>query len=134
VSKPPDLDEWFAMIARSYSAPPVEFRGKALPGFPSDAVQVSTTGHCGIATLREAFDFYCACLTHFAALGRPIENGSRLLDFGAGWGRVSRFFLRDVAPENLHGLDVTPELSEICRTTFESPNFVTCGPFPPSTA
>ena len=29
-----------------------------------------------------------------------------LLDFGCGWGRVTRFFLKDVAPGNLMGVDI----------------------------
>ncbi|MBB4172089.1 class I SAM-dependent methyltransferase [Rhizobium sp. BK538] len=55
-----------------------------------------------------------------------------MLDFGVGWGRISRFFLREVPKENIHGIDVTEEFVDICRETFGSGNFHVTTPFPPT--
>jgi hypothetical protein len=71
----------------------------ALPSLPSDDVQVGFTGLSGRQNLRQAFSFYryvrSAC--SLAETSRP-----HVLDFGGGWGRVSRFFLRDTIPERVY--------------------------------
>jgi SAM-dependent methyltransferase len=38
-----------------------------------------------------------------------------VLDYGCGWGRITRFFLKDVAGENLCGIDCNAELIDFCR-------------------
>lgn len=126
------LDEWFDAICRSYSNPPVAVDGAVLPRFPSDAIQANTTGQAGVATLKEAFVFYQDCVEMFAALGARIQREHTLLDFGVGWGRIARFFLRELPLENVHGVDVMPEFVDICRQTFHSDNFHVTPPFPPS--
>jgi ubiquinone/menaquinone biosynthesis C-methylase UbiE len=126
------LDEWFELVCKSYLTPPVSYNGKTLPVFPSDTIQANTTGQSGIATLREAFIFYKNCINTFKELDKPVTDGNRILDFGVGWGRIARFFLRETPLSNIHGVDVTPEFTAICRDTFQSENFVTCQPQPPT--
>lgn len=126
------LDEWFELVCQSYLAPPVSYIGKTLPAFPSDTIQANTTGQSGAATLRNAFVFYKDCINAFEEFGKPVSEHARILDFGVGWGRVARFFLRDMPLENIHGVDVTPEFTEICKETFQSQNFLTCQPHPPT--
>jgi hypothetical protein len=55
-----------------------------------------------------------------------------LLDFGAGWRRLTRFFLRELPVENFYGIDVTEEFIQICRRTFRNENFHVTTPFPPT--
>ena len=126
------LDTWFGMIKESYLSPPVLFRNVNLPSFPSDLIQSNTTGQCGLPTISEAFVFYRDCVSTFSELGCAIQEENRVLDFGVGWGRISRFFLRDVPLENIYGIDVTSEYIDICKKTFDSSNFGACQPFPPS--
>jgi SAM-dependent methyltransferase len=127
------LDEWFQKICDSYSRPPVYVEGVGeLPGFPPDAMQITTTGQAGIDTLKDAFVFYQDCTKLFRQLGRPMESQHSLLDFGAGWGRITRFFLRDLPLGNIFGIDVTEESVEICKKTFRSDQFYVCNPFPPA--
>ena len=126
------LDDWFELIGQSYLKPPVNYNGTKLPAFPSDNIQTNTTGQSGIDTLREAFIFYKDCIKNFKELDKPVEDNNRILDFGVGWGRIARFFLRELPLSNIHGIDVTPEFSAICRETFESENFFTCQPQPPT--
>jgi len=126
-------DEWFKTVSDSYLNPPVIIDGKTLPGFPSDEVQINTTGQAGVATLTEAFIFYQDCIEQFNALGAAIDSSHQLLDFGVGWGRISRFFLKELPLENIYGLDVMEEFVEICKQTFRNDNFQVTKPFPPTT-
>jgi len=126
------LDDWFDLVCQSCLQPPVCYNGKALPAFPSDMIQADTTGQSGVATLRDAFIFYKDCISTFEEFGKPVTESARILDFGVGWGRIARFFLRDIPLENIHGVDVTSEFTAICRETFKSEKFFTCQPHPPT--
>lgn len=126
------LNEWFELVSQSYLVPPVSYNQKNLPAFPSDTIQANTTGQSGVPTLREAFIFYKDCIATFEELGKPVVETNRILDFGVGWGRITRFFLRDLPIENIYGMDVTPEFIQICKETFQSEQFYTCQPHPPT--
>jgi SAM-dependent methyltransferase len=125
-------DEWFEKVCLSYSHPPVAVGGMQLPGFPPDQIQINTTGAAGPGTLKEAFVFYQDCVQTFQSLETPLRQDSRLLDFGVGWGRIARFFLRDIPLQNIHGLDVTEEFIAMCKCTFASENFHVTAPYPPT--
>jgi hypothetical protein len=125
-------DEWFEKVCLSSSHSHVSVNGMPLPGFPSDQVQINTTGAAGPSTLKEAFIFYQDCAETFRLLGSPLRRDCNLLDFGIGWGRIARFFLRDVSLQNIHGLDVTEEFIDICKRTFSSDNFHVTAPYPPT--
>lgn len=125
------LEDWLDLVSQSYLNPPANLNEATLPAFPADQIQKNTTGQSGIATLKEAFVFYRHCVKTFDELGVSISPDDRVLDFGTGWGRIARFFLRDVPLSNIHGMDVTAEFTDICKQTFGSPNFHTCQPFPP---
>lgn len=125
-------DDWFELICKSYSNPPVFFETAKLPGFPSDELQIRTGGQAGVATLREAFVFYQDCLTAFNDIGRPLQRDDLLLDFGIGWGRIARFFLRELPLDRIHGVDVVQAFLDVARETFNTDKFYLTQPFPPS--
>jgi hypothetical protein len=87
--------------------------GFSIPELPSDAVQVRFTGDCGLANLQQAFDFYRFVLGRMpgAEVGRY-----RLIDFGGGWGRVTRFFLREIPAARLVLVDCLTDAVEIARS------------------
>lgn len=124
-------DDWFNLICESCKHS-VFFEGVELPAFPTDELQTRTTGESGASALRDAFIFYQDCLEGFKQLGAPLKRESQLLDFGVGWGRIARFFLRDLPLSNIHGVDVMSEFVDICKQTFRSDNFLLTTPFPPS--
>lgn len=104
-----------------------------LPTFPGDDVQLRTTGQAGRPTLLEAFAFYeDTCIAFERHRGRGLDPGDKVLDFGTGWGRILRFFVREVGAENCYGTDVDVELVALCREMFGSSNFSINTPFPPT--
>lgn len=125
-------ENWFNTICESYTNPPVSYKGRDLPAFPSDEIQANTTGASGRTTLKEAFVFYQDCVDVYESIGHRLDANTKVLDFGIGWGRVARFFLEHLPLENVHGIDVTPDFVEICRSTFQSRNFTVCNALPPS--
>lgn len=126
-------EDWFSAVCASYTTPPVFLGNVELPGFPPDIIQTNTTGQAGVNTLKEAFVFYQDCVENFALLGKPMERDNHLLDFGVGWGRIARFFMRELPLSNIHGMDVMRDFVDICKDTFKSDNFYATTPFPPST-
>jgi SAM-dependent methyltransferase len=128
-----EQDEWFKKICESYKNPPVFMEGERLPDFPTDAIQINTTGQAGVDTLKEAYVFYQDCIETFEILGLPIKSDAKLLDFGVGWGRIARFFLRELPITGIYGVDVVSEFVDICSKTFNSKNFFVTTPHPPTT-
>lgn len=80
-----------------------------MPAFPDADIQRITNSKANAETMRDAASFYRilddALSAHSAADGR-------LLDFGAGWGRVTRLLLRSLPPESISAVDVDARLVE----------------------
>lgn len=81
-----------------------------LPGFPPQRTQEIFVGKSHETALQEAFDFFCAIKN-----AAPINSRTKILDFGVGWGRIIRYFAKDVRASNLFGVDVDPEILAECR-------------------
>lgn len=90
-------EQWFQTIVRSLSD-----RNLGLPGFPSSTTQEIFVGQSGERALKEAFDFYKLIKSR----SKPSNSDTKVLDFGVGWGRIIRFFSKDIATDNLYGVDV----------------------------
>lgn len=105
--------------------------GDPLPAFPPPELQEATTGLSGRAALLQAFRFYEDILEAADTCGLDWSS-ALVLDFGTGWGRIARLFLRDVPLHRLHGVDVDPAFVKLCGELFGTPNFTTCRPMPPS--
>ena len=103
-------DEWFEA-----NLSPHEYRAKLgvpIPDLPLDEVQVRFTGRQGRENLQHAFDFYKFVLDQLPDL---VVNKYDVLDFGGGWGRVLRFFLREFQPERLIMVDCLTEAVKCAR-------------------
>ncbi len=124
--------EWFDALCLSARTPGIKVNGQVLPPFPPESLQKNTTGASGPVTIKEAFLFYEDCIKVFKELGRPIGPGSRLLDFGTGWGRIARCFLRNIPRNNLFGVGVDAEFIAICKDSFGPDGFSFCAPYPPT--
>jgi len=122
-------DFWFWLFTEGYRRN-LDRLSTLLPGLPDADTQNRFTGAAGDVALEEAFSVYLLVRRLAAAhLGRRTES---ILDFGCGWGRVIRFFLRDVEPENLWGIDCFPRMIELCRATNAWSRFALVQPFPPT--
>jgi 2-polyprenyl-3-methyl-5-hydroxy-6-metoxy-1,4-benzoquinol methylase len=118
--------EWYELQFNSERA--LEKYGIALPQLPSDDVQLGFTGLCGQQNLKQAFSFYryivSAC--QLDRIARP-----RILDFGGGWGRVSRFFLRETKPEHIYIAETREYAIQCLRDLGDRSNIIHNQPRPP---
>lgn len=106
---------WLRIVKRSLVERVID--GAKLPGFPANEIQIRTVGSANGAALDEAFNFYVFVKRACARYGVELSPSARVLDFGIGWGRIARFFLKDIEPEGLYGVDVDAELIRECSNT-----------------
>lgn len=126
------FDQWFELLCLSLKQDDVTYKHGTLPRFPDNTTQINTVGMAGKDTLREANIFFQDCVEHFQKSSNWFKRDKRLIDFGCGWGRIARFFLRDFEPQYIAGFDVEEGLLDICRSTFSGVEFHKCEPFPPT--
>jgi len=122
------VEEWVDVVGRSLSEP-VALSGVAIPGGPSPELQAAYVGSAGRSTINEAGRFYRYVLDVNERHRRaPVD---RLLDFGCGWGRITRLFLREVPEEGLYGADPDPLAIQTCRRHVPHGCFVNSPTRPP---
>jgi SAM-dependent methyltransferase len=86
-----------------------------LPEMPSEEVQRNWTGGVGSGLMVQSLAFIKTLVPRYAAItGRDIRDAS-VLDFGCGWGRLSRLLYKYVSVENLYGVDPWDSSLEECR-------------------
>lgn len=108
---------------------PSNARGKGLktPDLPPPEVQERFTGSSGRPNLEQAFEFYKFVLPRL-----PSPAGRyRVVDFGGGWGRILRFFLREFPAEKLLLTDTMGEATRIARELNPPFEVVHHDPIPP---
>ena len=125
-----DDEQWFALNTTGYRRYP-ELQA-VLPSMPDANVQKDFIGSHGDSALCEAFRAYQAWRDLAAECNHPISRSSRVLDFGCGWGRTLRFFLRDLPAGNLLGLDVMPLAIDLCKHTNPWCDFRLTSAMPPT--
>lgn len=99
---------WAAALLQSVGHPVVD--GLAFPGFPDAALQDGMHGNQGAVAMQEALAFHAFVRAHV-----PLGPG-RLLDFGCGWGRCLRPFLRDLPLADLWGFEPNAQWCALART------------------
>jgi SAM-dependent methyltransferase len=101
-----------------------------LPPQADAATQHRTTGRVGAGTLLQACDAYLLfrelCERHAGAI-----DSVRICDFGAGWGRIARMFLRDVPKSGLTMFEPSSSLAGLAAAALPYPVVQT--PFEPPT-
>lgn len=94
-------DDWLERVITSATTSDPE-----LPGFPPEKIQMRFVGSTGEKALREVVPF-------LRMIETVAPDARTVLDFGAGWGRIARFFQdRDVLL-----VDVDAEALEVCKDT-----------------
>ncbi|MEQ8514538.1 MAG: class I SAM-dependent methyltransferase [Chromatocurvus sp.] len=92
-----------------------------LPAFPAAEVQRITNSQTDAETMRGAADFYRILDETLA--DHPAGSGP-LLDFGAGWGRITRLLLRSLPPEAITACDVDDRLVDAGHATLPGTDFL----------
>lgn len=110
-----DLDDdlWAILLSRQYSSYPNILA--LLPETPEPELQINWNGAAGLALSSQSKAFYRHVKAMATAHGTKPLADSRVLDFGLGWGRLTRFLARDVAPGALLGVDPSEDILAVCR-------------------
>lgn len=116
-----DNDFWLWLITTGYKNKHTP-KG-LLPGLPEESVQLHFTGSAGGKTLMEGFNAYVLFKGIYEKYAGSISECENILDFGCGWGRTIRFFMRDIEPSRLWGIDANPELIAECKNSNSWCNF-----------
>ncbi len=106
-------EKWLELLIESVATSNIN--DVQFPGFPSEQIQTAYVGSANEETLREAFNFYKLVKYSTTQAKNPIQESSRFLDFGCGWGRYLRFFWKDIKEENLFGCDVDRSIVDLCH-------------------
>lgn len=110
-----DLDDdlWALLLTQEYDGFP-HIRA-LLPSVPEPAFQELWNGTSGVALAAQSKAFYVKLRERYAThSGLPLSD-SRVLDFGCGWGRLTRYLARDVEPGRLYGCDPVEGILQVCR-------------------
>ena len=91
------------------------FSEPALPPMPPAEIQQNWCGNSGVALAVHSAGFYTVVKAAYARYGTGALGDARVLDFGCGWGRLARLFIRDVPPERLCGCDPDDRILEWCQ-------------------
>ena len=125
-----DDETWLALILRAAAAAP-DLAG-VLPALPDEALQIESTGQAGEPALRAGFRIYRLFKQLFEQHAGPLSRCERVLDFGCGWARILRFFLKDVEADRLWGIDAREKMVDVCRRLVPGAHFERAGPWPPT--
>jgi SAM-dependent methyltransferase len=110
-----DSSLWGVLLTQQYDCFPAI---KALlPDVPEVSLQATWNGATGDRLAAQGVGFYDRLRVRYGQRSRRELADSRVLDFGCGWGRLTRFFARDVAPGNLFGCDPVQPILDVCRRT-----------------
>ena len=89
-------------------------------------------GASGAQALTGGFQCYELIKRLYEKHSGPLLASSRIVDFGCGWGRVIRYFLKDVEPDNLVGIDKNQRAIALCVSTNSWCRFERCDALPPT--
>ena len=117
---------WYELQFKPLDA--LKYYGIPVPGLPPDDVQIRFTGRTGQDNLMQAFSFY-RYICSVCQLDKI--NSPKVLDFGGGWGRIARFFLRDTKPELITIADCLSDSIQWLRMTNNPCTVIKNDPFPP---
>jgi ubiquinone/menaquinone biosynthesis C-methylase UbiE len=104
---------------------------KFLPGLADESTQEMYTGKTGDRTLWEGFYYYRLFKNQYEKY-RGNLTATKILDFGCGWGRIIRFFTKDIPATNLWGCDPVEEMIQLCKSQNKWANFEHINSNPPT--
>ncbi len=124
-----DLDDdlWALLLTQEFDSYP-NIRA-LLPSVPDPSLQELWNGTSGVALAAQSKAFYVKLRERYATHSERALADSQVLDFGCGWGRLTRFLARNVEPGSLYGCDPVEQILGVCRdsrvpATFARSEFV----------
>jgi len=129
-----DADQWLNHLIDSIESKNIN--GIEFPGFPSPSFQSNIHGHFGAHSLKEAYMFYKFVEEKGLTGSRsPWFRKGFFLDFGSGWGRITRLFMRDFPLKNIIGYEPSNRFCSVARgcnpfVSFVSGDFLPNGILP----
>jgi SAM-dependent methyltransferase len=99
--------EWLTAMLESLTEPEID--GIRFPQFPSEETQRFIQGASADIAVRGAHCFYEEAKLAAVKNDRPFEPDGVLLDFGSGWGRTIRPFMRHFDLRNMFGCEPSVE-------------------------
>jgi SAM-dependent methyltransferase len=108
-----DVDLWALLLTQEYEVYP-NIRS-LLPDMPDPSLQQLWNGASGVRLAAQSASFYAKLREGFHRHSELPLADARVLDFGCGWGRLTRFLARDVEPGRLYGCDPVQEILDVCR-------------------
>src|SRR5713101_838163 len=88
---------------------------RLLPSMPSDEIQRSWTGNAGVALLKQTTTFVQAVSdNHNRLTGRSLVDAT-ILDYGCGFGRISRLMYKFTEEGKVFGVDPWERAIAICK-------------------
>ena len=107
-----DDDLWNILLLRNYT----KYQNilNLLPEWPSPELQRSWVGNHGFDLSHQTLSFYKKAKEYYRIFGRRQVAEANILDFGCGWGRILRYFAKDVPNNQLFGCDPDSEIFELC--------------------
>lgn len=122
-------EEWLHVLVSSLGGH--EVRGVRMPEFPPDDLQREIHGHHGEVSIHEGHVFYREIKAYCAYAGRPVRPETSVLDFGCGWGRMARLFMKDVRSQSLVSVEHTDRFLMAARRANPFLPFLQAGLVPP---
>lgn len=107
-----DPDLWALLLSREYEGYP-NIRA-LLPSLPEPSLQKLWNGASGVALAAQGAAFTAKLTDRYAQHGRVPLTDATVLDFGCGWGRLTRVLARDVGPGRLFGCDPVQQILDQC--------------------
>jgi SAM-dependent methyltransferase len=125
-----DDDFWLWLNTEGYRR--VKGLRQSLPGMPPEHLQIAVAAMVGDETLRHGFSVYKAFRALIEKHSGPVADRRAILDFGCGWGRVMRFFLKDIEPARLWGIEMRADQVAQAQATNKWCNFQHVNKEPPT--
>lgn len=123
----------FAQAKSIETLPEVVDIGAVVPLNPPEAIQMKFVGLSYESAYAEA-ETFVKVADEFAVRHGHCDLGSleRVVDFGSGWGRITRTLLAKVSATKIHALDVDSQMTALVNTTLPGVNALTISPEPPT--
>jgi SAM-dependent methyltransferase len=121
-------DAWHRVVLDSISGR----NSLPMPGFPANELQAGFVGSSNRRAIDEGWTFYMLVTDERRKAGLSLGRDAHVLDFGCGWGRYARMFLRDVPEDHIWCADTWDLALQACRETGVPGQRVQLPQMPPS--